>query len=361
VRLNFAMARVVIVLAAVAAAAVPWPAPAVGLWASVYHRVQPVVTSASNRVPFALLDALLVGVLVLLAASWGRVVRRAGRGERVRRLSQAASATLTGAAVLVLWFFLAWGLHYRQPAAERRFDVDRRRVDAAAVERLALRATEAVNGLVADAHARAAPTMSDLVGRLRPALSRTLGDLGMAARVEAGRPKPTLLAPFFRWASVAGLTDPFFLEVMVTPDALPFERPAIVAHEWSHLAGFARESDASFVGFLVCQRGDAEARYSAWLDLWLRARAQLPSTTRAAVDARLSPEVRGDLQAVAARLRRSVPAVRDAAWRGYDAYLKSQRVERGVASYDEVVVLIAGARFEAEWTPRLRDPATGPR
>jgi hypothetical protein len=58
---------------------------------------------------------------------------------------------------------------------------------------------------------------------------------------------------------------------------------------------------------------------------------------------RLAPGPLHDLRAIAARYERVVPAVRDAAWRTYDRYLKSNRVPEGVASYDEVLVLVIGA------------------
>ena len=65
------------------------------------------------------------------------------------------------------------------------------------------------------------------------------------------------------------MTDPFFLETVVASNLLRFEYPAVVAHEWGHLAGLARESDASFFGLMVCLRGDETARYSAWLEIFL--------------------------------------------------------------------------------------------
>ena len=51
-----------------------------------------------------------------------------------------------------------------------------------------------------------------------------------------------------------------------------------------------------------------------------------------------------DLRKVAERLRSSVPIVRRNANRVYDKYLKANRVERGIASYDAVVELILGSQ-----------------
>ena len=56
------------------------------------------------------------------------------------------------------------------------------------------------------------------------------------------------------------MINPFGLEVLVNPDLPLSERPFVAAHEWAHLAGYADESEASFVGWLTCMRADAAAR-----------------------------------------------------------------------------------------------------
>jgi hypothetical protein len=151
------------------------------------------------------------------------------------------------------------------------------------------------------------------------------------------------------------MTDPFFLETLIASNLLPFERPAVIAHEWGHLAGLARESDASFFGLLVCLHGNASAQYSAWLDIFLRTLDARDREDRRAAAARLPEAVRADIRAMADRSARDqVRAVSLVAWRTYDTYLRSQRVESGVRNYGEVVRLLAGTRFEPGWKPALR-------
>ena len=63
--------------------------------------------------------------------------------------------------------------------------------------------------------------------------------------------------------------NPFGYEVIFDSHVLPFEKPFLLAHEWSHLAGFADESEANFIGILACLRSDVPAiRYSGWLNLY---------------------------------------------------------------------------------------------
>jgi hypothetical protein len=56
--------------------------------------------------------------------------------------------------------------------------------------------------------------------------------------------------------------------------------------------------------------------------------------------ARVNPDVRADLEAIAERVRKQRPAVRDAADRAYDEFLKANRVEDGTASYARALTLI---------------------
>jgi hypothetical protein len=65
----------------------------------------------------------------------------------------------------------------------------------------------------------------------------------------------------------------------------------------------------------------------------------------------LSPGVREDLRAISRRLRSSAPAVRELAMAAYDRFLRANRVESGVRSYDELISIIAGTRFDARGRP----------
>ena len=150
------------------------------------------------------------------------------------------------------------------------------------------------------------------------------------------------------------MTDPFFLEIILNPDVLPSERPFVLAHEWAHLAGYADESEANFVAWLTCIRGSAAARYSGWLSAYQHVSSGLPLQDRRALAAALSSAVAGDLAAERARFARSSERVRVAARGAYDTYLRANRVDEGIASYNAVVRLMLGVAFDASWKPQPR-------
>jgi len=191
---------------------------------------------------------------------------------------------------------------------------------------------------------------------LAEAFDGAVRDTGGERAVVAGLPKHSLLDWYFRRAAVSGMTDPFFLETLVASDVLPFERPMVLAHEWSHLAGIAHEGEANFVAWIACVRATPSDRYSAWLSLYQDVLPSISRGDRAALIGRLGPGPREDLQAIRDRFARNVsPRVSAVGWKVYDSYLKANRVESGVASYAEVVRLILGVRFTGDWTP-LRRP-----
>jgi hypothetical protein len=247
----------------------------------------------------------------------------------------------TGVAVY-LAFLGAWGLNYRRVPLVEKVVFAEERITARAHAALGDRAVATLNAEYAGAHA--APVDLDALRAAFQDAHRALG----GAPIVPGRPKATLLGWYFHKASIAGMTDPFFLETLLAPDLLEVERPFVIAHEWAHLAGYADESEANFLAYLTCQRGDAMARYSAALMVL----GYAPGSV--ALKDALDPGPEIDLYAIRYRYRQTSGALRFAAREGYDRYLKANRVERGIESYDAVVQLILGVQLDAAGNPRLR-------
>lgn len=349
-----------LVIGALVLAAAPISQGAVERWFSTgwYPIVQRALTPIANVLPIAWFDLLTLSAVAWLVWIWWRALR-AGVVPRRRRAARAAWRTLVAASLVYLMFLLLWGLNYRRVSMDARLDVDPEPPSTADVVALGREAADRLNALYGFAHVASwepAPWRNEILRAAFADVQRLLAD---APPSVPGRLKRSLYGPFFRWTSVDGMINPFGLEVIANPDLLPFERPFVAAHEWAHLAGYADESEASFVGWLTCLRADAPSRYSAWLYVYWQVSGELPAAERAAIAAELAPGPRADLEAIAARLRRgSLPLLRRVSWGVYDRYLKANRVESGVRSYGEVVTLILRARFEDGWRPVRR--ASGP-
>jgi hypothetical protein len=348
-----------LVAAAIACAVAPIPAETIeSLFSTgIYPRIQRLLTPISNSVTFAIFDLLVVAAVAALVVTVTRGIRGA-RAERSGRPLLRMLGHLVGAAAAgYLAFLLLWGFNYRRVPMEKRLVLEAAAPSADAVVALGIEAVRRVNELYAAAHESAGGGGEWSDAALRGAFEQVQRTLTEAPLAEPGRLKRTMFGPYFRWTSVDGMVDPFALEVLANPDLLPLERPFVSAHEWAHLAGYADESEANFVGWLTCLRADAASQYSGWLYLFWEINGEVSAANRAALGAALAPGPRRDVDAIVERLRRGqLPLLRTASWRVYDQYLKANRVEEGIRSYGAVVTLILRARFADGWTPIRRSP-----
>lgn len=317
-----------------------------------YPALQGILTRASNLTAFAWLDALLVIVPLAFVFLAIRDVRRRGW---IRGVLAAALRAILWTAAIATAFLVAWGLNYQRVPMSQRVQYDAAAVTPESVRAAAAAAVAEANRLYADAHAAGWGDADAVDPALASGFAQALADLRLPSTIVVGRPKWTILDAYFRRAGVSGMTDPLFLETLVAGDLLPFERPMVVAHEWSHLAGLADEGDANFAGWLSCLRGSNADRYSGWLFLYSELAASLRGADRAEISAALDRGPRDDLRAVSDRVARHVNRrVAETGWRVYDSYLKANRVGAGTASYAQVVRLVAGTPFDDRWRPALR-------
>ena len=348
--------RTALIASAAGAALIPLPPADVERWysARLYAALQPLLTSLSNLAPFALLDPLIGVIVVLWIALAARDLRRA-RG-RARGALLILVRTIVWCAVLYLLFLALWGLNYRRPRMRDTLAYDASAVTDAAAVAAGRLAVARLNDLHDRAHAAGWPVAGVVDANLADGFARAARDAGIRRDVVPARPKRTILEWYFRRAGVDGMTDPFFLETLVTGTVLPFERPFIVAHEWSHLAGIADEGEANYAAWLACARGSPSNAYSGWLFLYGELARAVNDRDRAALSGALGAGPLADLRAIRDRHVREVsPRVSSLGWRVYDSYLKANRVRAGAASYDEVVRLVLGLRVDGRPVIDLSD------
>ncbi|MEO5822776.1 MAG: DUF3810 family protein [Vicinamibacteraceae bacterium] len=342
------IAGLAVIAAAAIALAVPWPPAAVesAFSTGAYPAWQRVATTVTNALPFATFDVVLGLAIVVLVGLAIRAWRRSSGG-RWQRAGAALLVVLSVGAIGYLWFLLAWGLNYQRVSVAVRVGLDRTRATPDRFADFAFDTVDQLNRLQPIAQARAWPAPAALVDELRPAFQAALPRLGLRDDVVAGRPKWSVLQPYFRWAGIDGVTNPFLPEVVVNHDLLPMEWPFTVAHEWGHLAGLAHEAEASYAAWLTCAGGTDQTRYSARLWAFGHLFAASPPERQLQLLSRLDAGPRSDLRAISRRTAQSVQVVRRVSWATYDRYLKSNGVSEGLSSYDAAIVLILAAMPES--------------
>ncbi len=157
------------------------------------------------------------------------------------------------------------------------------------------------------------------------------------------RTKPITLSNFFAKASIAGYYGPFFSEVHLNDSLLAIEYPQVMAHEFAHQFGITSEAEANFYSWLVCSHSDSKyLQYSAnisMLDYFLSHGKHLrkfPDLIH-----RINKSVIDDIR----KVQKHWEALRSekiekVAGKVNDVYLKTNKVEKGIADYFGVVQFV---------------------
>lgn len=302
----------------------------------------------TSVVPWSLGDvAALLGIVAIV---W-RVGAFARQGRRRRREAWPALvldlAAITG--LYAVWFETSWGWNYARAPLEARLQYDAARVTPGGATALRARAMSEMNALASAAHAGAERPLDR--ARLQEAWLPVVRRAGDDWIPVVGDAKPTVANPFMEATGTSGFINPLTLNVQLAGDLLWFERPFDLAHEWSHVAAYAREDEANYLSIVACLRSsDPVVRYSGWFELFL----YLPQKRRYA-RSEFAPQVWQDFAALRRRDSRHINVLlAHWTWRTYNVYLKSNRIASGIENYDEVTRLILGIPFDAAGLPQAR-------
>lgn len=141
-----------------------------------------------------------------------------------------------------------------------------------------------------------------------------------------------------------GYYNPFTGEAQLNLTMPRFLIPYVTCHELAHQLGYANESEASFVGYLVASNsGDALFQYSAYFDLYSYTNHELYIRDSAAAInnyQQLDAPVKADILEVRKYWTKSDNIFEPFVKKFYDRYLKANQQIKGIYSYNEVVGLL---------------------
>ncbi len=344
-------------LVVAAVAATVWAllrlAPASWIDGAWVHGVLPVLTNAARPV-LASVPGSLTGATLAVVLVWV-VVAAARRGAAGRWALLLAVAAVAGAS-----FEASWAVGYRRTPLEARLALPAGAPTAtdlaAATDRLIAIATEAAPADPASVD-RGAPWPT-------PSWTSAAACVAAADAVVSERRTPLALADTVRRlpagtmlsGGFAGFVGPWWREPHLDGGLPPAAARATALHELAHAAGWAREAETDALGVLAGLRcDDPELRFAAAVHALGLLRAE---RARVAPDAARDPRLATLPEAVeraAAAARDAAaayarPVVRRAAGATYDAYLRAQGVDAGLADYGRAGVLVAAALARCERT-----------
>ncbi len=235
---------------------------------SVYPHVARALSRLTGGFPFSVGEALFVLFSLLTLAAIARLAYTLARRRAEWRalLLKTCRLALWLAAVLTFVFMLVFGLNYQRPPLVEVLGYDQRRANADELDAMTRAVVEGVNRNYEESHAAeyTPPDTPRVVIILGESYARE-AELADFAVEGFGPPKAVYFSDALTRLGVSGVYFPFTGEPNFNADAPDFERPFSIAHEMAHQRGFARESEANFVAFLVCAHADDPfVRYSGY-------------------------------------------------------------------------------------------------
>ena len=313
----------------------------------IYPIIASVFSAVSTLVPFSL-DDLFYGMLILS----GFILLILAIVKKIS-LKMMGKVVLNVLAAVYILFYVLWGFNYYRPPLNERLNLLDREPNTAEFITVFNEIVENTNAsytgfddtdkaeidsMVAESYRKLAPALGlDYPGGKRTAKNITLGR-------------------FFAGAGISGYFGPFFSEVHVNPYNLPVEYPFVLAHEKAHQLGITSEAEANFYAWLVCSRSSSpELRYSANLAALRYFMYQgFHLNTFPEIVRKIDENVMNDLKEIQehwAGLRNE--KVDRVAAKVNDAYLKTNKVEKGIEDYRGLVKYVMDFKldtaFRQQW------------
>lgn len=311
-------------------------------------------------VPFSIGDTLYIIVCIYLIYKLisGLI---AIKKEGIKR----AKLWRVSANIILIWilFKLLWGFNYDRLGAGHLLQIEQKAYSGAAVTSLVNELIDSLNSTrkqLSDAKMQVdtlpvgnpAPYFSWAQEAYQRAKTDYLFLPGNAPRVKA-----TLLNPLADYVGFTGYFNPFTAEGQVRTDMPGLALPFVACHETAHMLGFASESEANLVGYLVATKSaNPYVRYSAYNEIFTYAQREQLAVMVQEKDsvgfmgavahnrARLDTLVKQDRKAVRRFFNRHRSSVAPIMSGVYEQYLFLNKQNAGLKSYDEVIGWLIGLK-----------------
>ena len=317
-----------------------------------FPQIRKLLSLLVGWIPMSVLYLLIIGALGWLITT-GRIIWRNVRVWYLRLLHLLIQ-TAGVAGFIVFFFYWFWGFNYATPSVRQRLHLETQGMLDSAItaefrwisDTLYHYATAPPVELARASGFTEAPGWINSINReVRQTLEALNWPCPAEVPVRKIWPNGTLLR-----IATAGFYLPLTGEANFDAGMYPLQWPYVVAHELFHAYGITDEGDCNFLALLTCW-GSRESvfKYSALMAYWRQVAPEYRHFHRdeftAMIDSIPAP-VRQDLEQIHAyqdRYPDLFPRFRHAV---YNSYLKAHGVREGMASYNEVITLLAAWKRE---------------
>lgn len=158
------------------------------------------------------------------------------------------------------------------------------------------------------------------------------------------RVKSVMLSHWWSYTGTTGVYCPWLAESSINTDVPPSEWGHTATHEIAHTMGFAKENECNFLGWLACAKsGQADYEYSGYLQAYIYCGNALYKADKELwrkATANCSKGMIRDIKQHNAYWDSFESEVMETSQSFNDSFIKANRVESGILSYNQMVELV---------------------
>lgn len=305
---------------------------------------------AVSAVPFSVTEIiviLIIPAVIVLAVVW--IIKIIRNTEKAKTAEKGIRFVAWCLNLALLVFMVMHGANYYRLPVSELLDLPEREYSAEDLYNvtcdIAVKASQAREKLPEDENgcAMLSVTQSEIL-RLADDCYDSIRDDYTFLRTGVWRVKPVMLSHLWSYTGTTGVYCPWTGESNVNTDVPVYSIPHTAAHEIAHTMGIAKEDECNFLAWLACsESGIAEFEYSGYLSAYgycinalYRADKDLWSK---ALDM-CSEGMMRDLTNENAYWDTFKGEVMESSQDFNDSFIKANRVESGILSYDLMVELL---------------------
>jgi hypothetical protein len=244
---------------------------------------------------------------------------------------------------IYVFFNLFWGLNYDRKGIAYQLKLDVKPYTLADLDTLATVILDRTNyyaKFVSEAQRDSFNKKSRLFSSAQEAFD-ALGKKYSFLNYSTKSIKASIYSYLGNYLGFQGYYNPFSGEGQVNTTIPRFLEPYVTTHEIAHQLGYAKESEANFVGFLACRSYESNAfRYSTYYDMYNYTVGEIflrDTALAKKFQEKRHPQLVKDVKEYKDFYRRYHNFVQDIVMWGYGNFLKANNQPAGKRSYNEVV------------------------
>jgi len=312
------------------------------------YGLYPVITTVLRFllgwIPFSIGDILYILVIIGVVYKMIRLIKLVRR----KRFSKQYAYRFAGKAVFLILlvyviFYGLWGLNYSRQGIASQLQLSEQEYSTSDLDTLVGLLSSKLNGqaqLLKPAMRDSFKSKQNLFFNAS-LLYKIAGTKYPFLSYRGYSVKPSLFSYLGNYMGFQGYYNPFTGEAQVNTTAPASVEPFVASHEIAHQLGYAKESEANFVGFLACRlHPSVNFKYSVYFDMYhyaIRELAFADSLKAKSYDSTLHPRVKKDIADYIEFYKKYRNPVEPYIDKMYSYFLKANNQPKGKRSYNEVV------------------------